>query len=99
MATKVGKIVNPAVLHMQDTRVIFNEIHSVLFSAVFSCESASHHFALFFFETGSLVGFVILELPWYFFQRARKLAQNLLEPKKVALAKKVALVFDLLHVI
>jgi hypothetical protein len=51
------------------------------------------------------VGFVILELPWYFFQRARKLAQNLLEPKisgtgkksgtrkKVALIKKVALVF------
>jgi hypothetical protein len=45
----------------------------------FRCESASHHFALFFFETGSLVGFVILELPWYFFLRARKLAQNLLD--------------------
>jgi hypothetical protein len=41
----------------------------------------------------SLVGFVILE-PWYFFQRTRKLAQNfLLEPEKVALVKKVALVF------
>ncbi len=40
-----------------------------------SCESASHHFALFFFETGSLVGFVVLKLPQYFLQRARKLAQ------------------------
>ncbi len=33
----------------------------------------SHHFALFVFETGSLVGFVVLKLPKYFFQRARKL--------------------------
>jgi hypothetical protein len=46
------------------------------------------------------MGFVILELPWYFFQRARKLAQNfLLEPKKVALVKKWHWFFDLLHVI
>jgi hypothetical protein len=45
----------------------------------FRCESASHHFALFFFETGSLVGFVVLKLPLYFLQRARKLAQNLLK--------------------
>ena len=29
-----------------------------------------------FFEMGSLVGFVILELPQYFLQRARKLAQD-----------------------
>jgi hypothetical protein len=36
-------------------------------------------FCAVFFETGSLVGFVILELPWYFFQHARKLAQNLLD--------------------
>ena len=33
----------------------------------------SHHFAQFYFEIGSLVGFVILELPWYFMQRTRKL--------------------------
>ena len=39
------------------------EIRSVFFSADFSCESASHHFVLFFFETGSLVGCVVLELP------------------------------------
>jgi hypothetical protein len=30
----------------------------------------------FFFEMGSLVGFEILELPRYFLQRARKLAQD-----------------------
>ena len=38
---------------------------------------------MFFFETGSLVGFVVLKLPLYFLQRARKLAQNLLEPKNL----------------
>ncbi len=42
------------------------EICSVFFSADLSCESASHHFELFYFETGSLVGFVILELPVFF---------------------------------
>jgi len=51
------------------------EIHCVFFSTDFRCVSASHHFALFFFETGSLKGFVVLELPQYFFQRARKHAQ------------------------
>jgi hypothetical protein len=51
-----------------------NKIRSVFFSADLS-ESASHHFALFFFETGSLVGFVVLKLPQNFLQRARKLAQ------------------------
>ena len=50
------------------------------FSAGFCFESASHHFALFFFETGSLEGFVVLELPQYFLQRARKLAQAHLQP-------------------
>jgi hypothetical protein len=39
----------------------------------FRCESLSHQFLLFYFETGSLVGFVILELPRFFLQRARKL--------------------------
>jgi hypothetical protein len=39
----------------------------------FCCESLSHQFLLFYFETGSLVGFVILELPRFFWQRARKL--------------------------
>ena len=33
----------------------------------------SHHFAQFYFEMGSLAMFVILELPWYFFQRARNI--------------------------
>ena len=33
----------------------------------------SHQFALFYFETGSSVGFVILELPRYFLQCTRKL--------------------------
>ncbi len=50
-----------------------NEIRSVFCSTDFCCVSTSHHFALFFFETGSLEGFVVLELPQYFLQRARKL--------------------------
>ena len=50
------------------------EIRSVFFRLDFRCESASHHFALFFFETGSLEGFVDLKFPWDFFQRARKFA-------------------------
>ncbi len=55
------------------------------FSADLSCESASHHFAQFFFETGSLVGFVVLDLPQYFLQRARKLAhaQTLTAPTPI----------------
>jgi hypothetical protein len=38
---------------------------------------------------GSLVGFVILELPWYFFQRARKLAQNFLLEAVISLSVEV----------
>ena len=42
------------------------------FSADFHCVSASpHHFALFFFETGSLERFVVLEIPRYFLRRAK----------------------------
>ena len=43
------------------------------FRADFCCVSASHHFSLFFLKTGSLEGFVVLELPRYFLQHARKL--------------------------
>jgi hypothetical protein len=56
-------------------RVVLKQNSQRFFSADLSCESASHHFELFFFETGSLVGFVVLKLPQYFLQRARKLAQ------------------------
>jgi hypothetical protein len=47
-------------------RVILKQNLQRFFSADLSCESASHHFALFFFEMGSLEGFVILKLPQYF---------------------------------
>ncbi len=57
------------------TRVILKQNSQRFFSADLSCESASHHFALFLFEMGSLVGFVVLRLPQYFLQHARKLAQ------------------------
>ena len=36
------------------------------YSADFSAVSASYHSALFFFEAGGIVGFVILELPCFF---------------------------------
>ena len=58
-----------------NTRVVLKQNSQRFFSTDLSCESVSHHFALFFFETGSLVGFVVLKLPQYFLQRARKLAQ------------------------
>ena len=60
-------------------RVILKQNSQRFFCLDFRCESASHHFALNFFETGSLEGFVVLKLPQYFLQRARKLAQNLLD--------------------
>jgi hypothetical protein len=62
-----------------DIRVVLKQNSQHFFSADLSCESASHHFALFFFETGSLERFVVLKLPQYFLQRARKLSQNLLD--------------------
>jgi hypothetical protein len=59
------------------------------FSADFHCVSASHHFALFFFETGSLEGFVVLEIPRYFFAARQKIglfAAAMVTPMAVAMA-------------
>ncbi len=49
------------------------EIHCIFFSADFSAVSAvTSSFCAVFFETGSLVGFVVLKLTLEFLQRARK---------------------------
>ncbi len=45
-----------------------------------SCESASHHFALFFFEMGSLEGFVILNYPSIIFAARQKTCSKLSLP-------------------
>jgi hypothetical protein len=52
------------------------EIHCIFCSADFSAVSAVTSLCAVFFETGSLVGFVVLEFPLDFFQRTRKLAQD-----------------------
>jgi hypothetical protein len=52
------------------------KIHCVFFSADFSAVSAVTSLCAVFFETDSLVGFVVLEFPWDFLQYARKLAQD-----------------------
>jgi hypothetical protein len=67
------------VTHIFNNRVVLKQNWHLFFCLDFRCESASHHFCTVFFEMGSLEGFVVLKLPQYFLQRARKLAQNLLD--------------------
>jgi hypothetical protein len=43
----------PLCIRCASTRVVLKQNSQRFFSADLSCESASHHFALFFFETGN----------------------------------------------
>jgi hypothetical protein len=53
------------------------EFHCIYFSADFRAVSAVTLLCAVFFETGSLVGFVVLEFTRDFLQHTRKLAQYL----------------------
>ena len=86
-STRINSSVRQYGTSCMQIRVVINEIRSIFFSADFAQFQRSHHFALFYFETGCFVGFVVLELPQYYFQHARKLAQNLLDSDLICLRR------------